>query len=104
MLNIERSLIEFINDERLDFYKFMPMNRYYRMFVHRIAEYFGLGHNLDQTKQYIIVKKQKKPGVSAQKESKTHLKTCLSKSHTLVCVYLRLILLNYLFYSSFRSN
>jgi len=69
MLNIERSLIEFINDERLDFYKFMPMNRYYRMFVHRIAEYFGLGHNLDQTKQCIIVKKLKKPGVSAQKES-----------------------------------
>ena len=36
------------------------MNRYYRMFVHKIGEYFRLGHNLDQTKQSIIVNKTEK--------------------------------------------
>lgn len=59
MLNIERSLINFLNEEKQEFYKFIPMNRYYRMFVHRIGEYFGLEHNLDQTKQCIVVNKTK---------------------------------------------
>ena len=59
MLNIERSLITFINEEKQDLYKFIPMNRYYRMFVHRIGEYFGLDHNLDQTKQCIVVNRTK---------------------------------------------
>ncbi len=68
MLDIEKSLIEFINDEKLEFYKFKPMNRYYRMFVHRIVDYYGLGHNLDQTKQFIIAKKFKNNETSVPKE------------------------------------
>lgn len=60
MLNVEKCLVDFIKDDKKDHYKFAPMNRYYRMFVHRIGEYFGLSHNLDQTKQCIIVNKIEK--------------------------------------------
>ena len=36
------------------------MNPFYRMLVHRIGDYFGLGHNVDQLKQSVIVFKTEK--------------------------------------------
>jgi hypothetical protein len=36
------------------------MNPFYRMLVHRISDYFGLGHNVDQLKQSVIVFKTEK--------------------------------------------
>lgn len=40
---------------REEYHKFQAMNPYYRMLTHRICEYFGLGHNLDNSKQSVIV-------------------------------------------------
>ena len=46
------------------------MNPYYRMLTHRICDYFGLGHNLDSSKQSVIVfkiaDKTRLPSVSFQ--------------------------------------
>ncbi len=38
-----------------DSFKFPPMNPFYRMLIHRVAELFGLGHSLDENKQSVVV-------------------------------------------------
>jgi hypothetical protein len=57
---LKNHIINQYNLNSVDSYKFAPMNPYYRMFVHRISEYFGLAHNVDQAKQFIIVNKTDK--------------------------------------------
>lgn len=37
--------------------KFPPMTSYHRMLLHRVAAYFGLDHNVDQTGKSVIINK-----------------------------------------------
>lgn len=37
--------------------KFPQMSSYQRMLVHRVAAYFGLDHNVDQTGKSVIINK-----------------------------------------------
>ena len=39
------------------FKKFPHMSSYHRMLVHRVAAYFGMEHNVDQTGKAVIINK-----------------------------------------------
>lgn len=59
LLKIEQDLINLIKDEERQSHKFPPMSSYHRMFVHRVAAFFGLEHNIDEAGSSVIVIKQK---------------------------------------------
>ena len=40
---------------RHEFLKFPQMTSYHRMLVHRIAAFFGLDHNVDQSGKCVVV-------------------------------------------------
>ncbi len=84
MLSVEKKLIDFLSDDkqrreykikereriiiyliffRIQSYRFDAMNPYHRMLVHRIGAFFCLRHNVDQTKQCVIVSKLEKSRV-----------------------------------------
>uniref|UniRef100_A0A1A8HSH0 Cyclic AMP-regulated phosphoprotein, 21 n=1 Tax=Nothobranchius kuhntae TaxID=321403 RepID=A0A1A8HSH0_NOTKU len=54
LLNLEQDMIDFINSKSL-FKKFPSMSSYHRMLVHRVAAYFGMEHNVDQTGTSVII-------------------------------------------------
>ncbi|GMS89836.1 hypothetical protein PENTCL1PPCAC_12011, partial [Pristionchus entomophagus] len=55
LLELEKQLLEFLKDDNRQSYKFAPMSSYNRMLIHRVAAYFGLDHNIDQSGQSIVV-------------------------------------------------
>ncbi|CAG0886954.1 unnamed protein product [Cyprideis torosa] len=55
VLRIEGELVNFIKDTKRPHFKFPAMSSYHRMLVHRIAAYFGLEHNIDQTGAAVVV-------------------------------------------------
>ncbi|GMT19897.1 hypothetical protein PFISCL1PPCAC_11194, partial [Pristionchus fissidentatus] len=55
LLDLERQLIDYVKDESRQSYRFAPMSSYNRMLIHRVAAYFGLDHNIDQSGQCIVV-------------------------------------------------
>ncbi|GAB1597918.1 cAMP-regulated phosphoprotein 21-like isoform X3 [Argonauta hians] len=57
LLKLETDLIKFVKEPEHLFLKFPPMSSYDRMLVHRVAAYFGLEHNIDQTGRCVIVNK-----------------------------------------------
>ncbi|CAE1290439.1 R3H domain-containing protein 2,R3H domain-containing protein 1,Protein encore [Acanthosepion pharaonis] len=57
LLKLETDLIKFVKEPEHLFLKFPPMSSYDRMLVHRVAAYFGLDHNIDQTGKCVIVNK-----------------------------------------------
>nr|XP_039266505.1 uncharacterized protein LOC120341952 isoform X2 [Styela clava] len=57
LLKIEHDMIDFVNDKKIDFMKFPPMTSYHRMLVHRVAAYFGMDHNVDETGKSVIINK-----------------------------------------------
>uniref|UniRef100_A0AAV2K9P9 cAMP-regulated phosphoprotein 21 n=1 Tax=Knipowitschia caucasica TaxID=637954 RepID=A0AAV2K9P9_KNICA len=56
LLKLEHDMIYFITSNS-PFKKFPPMSSYHRMLVHRVAAYFGMEHNVDQTGKSIIINK-----------------------------------------------
>ncbi|CDK29562.1 unnamed protein product [Kuraishia capsulata CBS 1993] len=46
ILNLEKDLIEFIKAPASDSWRLNPLNSYYRLLTHQIAEYYTLGHIL----------------------------------------------------------
>lgn len=54
LLKLERDMIDFITSNS-PFKKFPQMSSYHRMLVHRVAAYFGMEHNVDQTGKAIII-------------------------------------------------
>ncbi|KAG7268852.1 hypothetical protein CRUP_011301, partial [Coryphaenoides rupestris] len=54
LLKLEHDMIDFINSNS-PFKKFPQMSSYHRMLVHRVAAYFGMEHNVDQTGKAIII-------------------------------------------------
>ncbi|XP_074107336.1 uncharacterized protein LOC141532758 isoform X1 [Cotesia typhae] len=59
LLKIERELIEFAKDHHKVCHKFPNMSSYNRMLVHRVAAYFGMEHNVDQSGLSVIVTRTK---------------------------------------------
>ncbi|CAG0898875.1 unnamed protein product [Darwinula stevensoni] len=57
LLKIEQELISLVKDSRRTHLKFPSMSSYQRMLVHRVAAYFGLDHNVDQSGTCVIVNK-----------------------------------------------
>ncbi|CAB1328594.1 unnamed protein product [Coregonus sp. 'balchen'] len=49
LLKLEQDILDFISNNESQKRKFPPMTSYHRMLLHRVAAYFGLDHNVDQT-------------------------------------------------------
>ncbi|XP_062353552.1 cAMP-regulated phosphoprotein 21 isoform X14 [Cinclus cinclus] len=57
LLKMEQEIIDFISDNNSHYKKFPQMSSYQRMLVHRVAAYFGMDHNVDQTGKSVIINK-----------------------------------------------
>ncbi|XP_038616032.1 cAMP-regulated phosphoprotein 21 isoform X2 [Tachyglossus aculeatus] len=57
LLKMEQEIIDFIGDNNNHYKKFPQMSSYQRMLVHRVAAYFGMDHNVDQTGKSVIINK-----------------------------------------------
>ncbi|XP_025059911.1 cAMP-regulated phosphoprotein 21 isoform X11 [Alligator sinensis] len=57
LLKMEQEIIDFITDNNNHYKKFPQMSSYQRMLVHRVAAYFGMDHNVDQTGKSVIINK-----------------------------------------------
>uniref|UniRef100_A0A915D0Q7 R3H domain-containing protein n=1 Tax=Ditylenchus dipsaci TaxID=166011 RepID=A0A915D0Q7_9BILA len=57
LLNLELEMRKFVVDTSKLAYKFPKMSSYNRMLVHRVAAFFGLDHNIDQTGTVVVVNK-----------------------------------------------
>ncbi|XP_065581371.1 R3H domain-containing protein 1-like isoform X2 [Artemia franciscana] len=57
LLKMEQEMIALAKDPKRTHHKFPPMSSYHRMLVHRVAAYFGLEHNVDQSGNAVIVNK-----------------------------------------------
>lgn len=54
LLKLEQEMTVFIKDTG-DFHKFPQMSSYHRMLVHRVAAFFGLDHNIDQSGKCVVI-------------------------------------------------
>lgn len=57
LLKLEQEILEFISDDNNQYKKFPQMTSYHRMLLHRVAAYFGMDHNVDQTGKAVIINK-----------------------------------------------
>ncbi|KAK9396514.1 cAMP-regulated phosphoprotein 21 [Crotalus adamanteus] len=73
LLKMEQEIIDFISDESNHYKKFPQMSSYQRMLVHRVAAYFGMDHNVDQTGKSVIINKTSNMRIPEQRFSE-HLK------------------------------
>lgn len=49
LLRIEQDMIALVRDTKRTCHRFPAMSSYHRMLVHRVAAYFGMEHNVDQS-------------------------------------------------------
>nr|XP_028577120.1 R3H domain-containing protein 2 isoform X4 [Podarcis muralis] len=73
LLKLEQEILEFINDNNNQFKKFPQMTSYHRMLLHRVAAYFGMDHNVDQTGKAVIINKTSNTRIPEQRFS-DHIK------------------------------
>ncbi|XP_075405045.1 cAMP-regulated phosphoprotein 21 isoform X13 [Tenrec ecaudatus] len=67
LLKMEQEIIDFIGDNNSHYKKFPQMSSYQRMLVHRVAAYFGLDHNVDQTGKSVIINKTSSTRIPEQR-------------------------------------
>nr|XP_048279535.1 cAMP-regulated phosphoprotein 21 isoform X2 [Myodes glareolus] len=67
LLKMEQEMIDFIGDSNNHYKKFPQMSSYQRMLVHRVAAYFGLDHNVDQTGKSVIINKTSSTRIPEQR-------------------------------------
>ncbi|XP_069791265.1 R3H domain-containing protein 1-like isoform X7 [Narcine bancroftii] len=67
LLKLEQEILDFISNNNIQYRKFPPMTSYHRMLLHRVAAYFGLDHNVDQTGKAVIVNKTSNTRIPDQK-------------------------------------
>ncbi|XP_070247853.1 cAMP-regulated phosphoprotein 21 isoform X3 [Myotis yumanensis] len=67
LLKMEQEIIDFISDNNNHYKKFPQMSSYQRMLVHRVAAYFGLDHNVDQTGKSVIINKTSSTRIPEQR-------------------------------------
>ncbi|XP_061793727.1 R3H domain-containing protein 2 isoform X3 [Nerophis lumbriciformis] len=73
LLKLEQDILEFINDDNNQYKKFPQMTSYHRMLLHRVAAYFGMDHNVDQTGKAVIINKTANTRIPEQRFSE-HIK------------------------------
>ncbi|NXA44099.1 R3HD2 protein, partial [Eudromia elegans] len=73
LLKLEQEILEFISDNSNQFKKFPQMTSYHRMLLHRVAAYFGMDHNVDQTGKAVIINKTSNTRIPEQRFSE-HIK------------------------------
>ncbi|CDQ69548.1 unnamed protein product [Oncorhynchus mykiss] len=73
LLKLEQDILDFIGNNESQKRKFPPMTSYHRMLLHRVAAYFGLDHNVDQTGKSVIINKTSNTRIPDQKFSE-HIK------------------------------
>ncbi|XP_077363984.1 cAMP-regulated phosphoprotein 21 [Festucalex cinctus] len=88
LLKLEQDMVTFILGDRT-FKKFPHMSSYHRMLVHRVAAFFGMEHNVDQTGKSVIINRTSNTRIPEQRfldqvqEDKTanipHWKTILKR-------------------------
>ncbi|XP_071978358.1 R3H domain-containing protein 1 isoform X2 [Engystomops pustulosus] len=67
LLKLEQDILDFISTNEVQRKKFPPMTSYHRMLLHRVAAYFGLDHNVDQSGKSVIVNKTSNTRIPDQK-------------------------------------
>ncbi|XP_078408586.1 R3H domain-containing protein 1 isoform X19 [Cetorhinus maximus] len=67
LLKLEQEILDFISNNNIQYRKFPPMTSYHRMLLHRVAAYFGLDHNVDQTGKAVIINKTSNTRIPDQK-------------------------------------
>ncbi|KAG8444283.1 hypothetical protein GDO86_009459 [Hymenochirus boettgeri] len=67
LLKLEQDILDFIGTNEIQRKKFPPMTSYHRMLLHRVAAYFGLDHNVDQSGKSVIVNKTSNTRIPDQK-------------------------------------
>ncbi|XP_064203217.1 cAMP-regulated phosphoprotein 21 isoform X1 [Anguilla rostrata] len=67
LLKLEQEIISFIADDNSPYKKFPQMSSYHRMLVHRVAAYFGMEHNVDQTGKSVIINKTSNTRIPEQR-------------------------------------
>ncbi|KAM3916385.1 R3H domain-containing protein 1 isoform 2-T4 [Leptodactylus fuscus] len=67
LLKLEQDILDFISTNEIQRKKFPPMTSYHRMLLHRVAAYFGLDHNVDQSGKSVIVNKTSNTRIPDQK-------------------------------------
>ncbi|XP_030634039.1 R3H domain-containing protein 2 [Chanos chanos] len=73
LLKLEQDILEFISDDNNQYKKFPQMTSYHRMLLHRVAAYFGMDHNVDQTGKAVIINKTGNTRIPEQRFSE-HIK------------------------------
>ncbi|XP_057703243.1 R3H domain-containing protein 2 isoform X6 [Corythoichthys intestinalis] len=73
LLKLEQDILDFINDDNNQYKKFPQMTSYHRMLLHRVAAYFGMDHNVDQTGKAVIINKTGNTRIPEQRFSE-HIK------------------------------
>ncbi|XP_060714962.1 R3H domain-containing protein 1 isoform X4 [Tachysurus vachellii] len=73
LLKLEQDILDFISNNESHKRKFPPMTSYHRMLLHRVAAYFGLEHNVDQSGKSVIINKTSNTRIPDQKFSE-HIK------------------------------
>uniref|UniRef100_A0A8C8E924 cAMP regulated phosphoprotein 21 n=1 Tax=Otus sunia TaxID=257818 RepID=A0A8C8E924_9STRI len=71
LLKMEQEIIDFISDNNNHYKKFPQMSSYQRMLVHRVAAYFGMDHNVDQTGKSVIINKTSNTRIRLLEDSST---------------------------------
>ncbi|XP_075386161.1 R3H domain-containing protein 1 isoform X4 [Tenrec ecaudatus] len=67
LLKLEQEILDFIVNNESPRKKFPPMTSYHRMLLHRVAAYFGLDHNVDQSGKSVVVNKTSNTRIPDQK-------------------------------------
>nr|XP_033799809.1 R3H domain-containing protein 1 isoform X2 [Geotrypetes seraphini] len=67
LLKLEQEILDFIGTNEIQRKKFPPMTSYHRMLLHRVAAYFGLDHNVDQSGKSVIINKTSNTRIPDQK-------------------------------------
>nr|XP_032638213.1 R3H domain-containing protein 1 isoform X8 [Chelonoidis abingdonii] len=67
LLKLEQEILDFIGNNEIPRKKFPPMTSYHRMLLHRVAAYFGLEHNVDQSGKSVIINKTSNTRIPDQK-------------------------------------
>ncbi|CAB1455370.1 unnamed protein product [Pleuronectes platessa] len=66
LLKLEQDVTDFISSDS-PFKKFHQMSSYHRMLVHRVAAYFGMEHNVDQTGKSVIINRTSSTRIPEQR-------------------------------------
>lgn len=72
LLDLEIQVISFIQKENVDSWKLTPMNSYYRLLTHKLAEYYQLGHILANNGHSMVLFKKNTSLVNADEQTKKH--------------------------------